>query len=62
MYFSQIIFYHKDKENCKVQFFLLLSSWLSQTSSLFQAFLAVFMECLAWIFKILIISYSWVYL
>jgi len=42
--------------------FLLLSSWLSQSSSLFQAFLVVFMQCLAWTFVNLIISYAWIYL
>jgi len=42
--------------------FLLLFSWFSQTSLLFQAFLIVFMQCLAWIFVILLISYSWIYL
>jgi len=38
----------KDRENRKVQFLLLIpSSWLSQTSSRFQDFLAFFMQCLA---------------
>jgi len=46
----------KDRENRKVQFLLHVpSSWLSQTSSLFQAFLVVFMQCLAWIFVTFII-------
>ena len=41
-------FLEKDRENCKVQFLLhITSSWLSQTSSIFQDFLAFFMQCLA---------------
>jgi len=51
-----------DSPSALVQFLSVSSSWLSQTSSLFQAFLTFFMQCLAWIFVILIILYSWIYL
>jgi len=38
----KVVLLERDKENRKVQFLLLVSSsWLSQTSSLFQAFLAI---------------------
>jgi len=63
MNYQSPFFWKKDIENYKVQFLLPVpSSWLSQTFSLFQVFLVVFMQCLVWIFVILIISYSWIYL
>jgi len=58
MNYENPISMEKDRENRKVKFLLHVpSSWLSQTSSIFQVFLTFFMQCLVWIFVILVISY-----